>query len=190
MLAHHADDVAETVMQRLIRSSSFAGLTGISPDSILNGVRVIRPLLNIRRQTLRDFLTQQSQSFRQDASNDSDDYLRNRLRKILDEKPELTTALLDLAAACRHLVAWTDQSAPMLETEFPTKMLRTLPNLLARRSAARWLQSAGAPPADLTPEVLDRLITMAADAATSPKQQFPGHLTAHRRRDRISTATT
>lgn len=185
ILAHHADDVAETVLHRLLRAAPPSGLTGMSPSSTIGGLRICRPLLGVRRDQLRAYLVARGQAWREDASNLSDAYLRNRLRKILAANPELTEALLALAAACRRLTAWTNQSAPTLDSRFSAAALQSIPSILARRSAARWLRSAGAPPDELSGEVLERLVAMAADAATPPAQQFPGGLTIRRRAGRI-----
>jgi tRNA(Ile)-lysidine synthase len=185
MLAHHRDDVAETVLHRLLRGSGYGGLTGMSPLSVIDGLTIARPLLNVRRGALRAMLAERRQSWREDASNDSDDYLRNRLRRFLADKPALNESLIDLAAACRRLSDWAGQTAPRLEASFQTGQLAKLPPILARQSARHWLIAAGAPARELSPAVLDRLIEMAADAATPHAMQFPGGLTVHRRAGRI-----
>jgi len=188
MLGHHADDVAETVMQRLLRGSGYAGLRGIAERSDIDGLRVARPLLNLRREALRTMLRQRGQAWREDASNQSGDYLRNRLRLLLTGKPELTESLLALSSACRDLHNWTGRMAPRLDAEFAAVQLARLPSILARRSARRWLIAAGAPARELAPAVLDRLVGMAADFATPHSQQFPGGLNARRRAGRITSA--
>jgi tRNA(Ile)-lysidine synthase len=185
ILAHHIDDVAETVLQRLLRGSGSAGLTGIAADTTIGGLRIIRPLLRARRQELRAVLQAAGQEWREDASNAEDDYLRNRLRKILQTRPELTQSLLDLAAACRALHEWADHAAPNLPAAFPARAMESLPRIIAHAAARRWLIDAGAPPEDLTGEILDRLVMIATDAATPARQQFPGGLTVRRRAGKI-----
>jgi tRNA(Ile)-lysidine synthase len=79
-VAHTADDQAETVLARLVRGTGPAGLAAIYP---VKG-RVIRPLLEIRRAELRDYLAALGQPWREDASNLDLTRLRARLRhKIL-----------------------------------------------------------------------------------------------------------
>ena len=51
--------------------------------SNLRGLTVLRPLLGVNREALSEYLTQQGQTWREDESNDSDQYQRNRLRRIL-----------------------------------------------------------------------------------------------------------
>jgi hypothetical protein len=66
--------------------------------------------------------------------------------------------------------------------------LRDVPGLLARETAKRWLAGRGAPAEDLTGEVLDRLVIMAADAASPARQHFPGGGLVGRRAGRLSVA--
>jgi hypothetical protein len=68
-----------------------------------------------------------------------------------------------------------------LPEAFPVQAMRELPELLARESARQWLVACGASPAELSPAVLDRLIGLAADAATTSRQHFPGGILVRRR---------
>lgn len=75
-LAHNADDQAETVLMRLIRGAGRKGLSGIPP---VRG-KIIRPLLDIRREDIEKFLSGKQIRFVTDSSNLKTEYLRNRLR--------------------------------------------------------------------------------------------------------------
>jgi len=75
-LGHHLQDQQETFLLRLIRGSSLAGMTGIQPRS---GV-YIRPLLETSKSDIATFLTKHNIPFVHDSTNDSDNFLRNRLR--------------------------------------------------------------------------------------------------------------
>lgn len=77
--AHTADDQAETVLARLIRGTGPTGLGSICPvrDSI------IRPLLEVRRKSLRTYLTSINQEWREDTSNLDAQRLRARVRQRL-----------------------------------------------------------------------------------------------------------
>jgi len=186
ILAHHADDQAETVLQRLIRGSGIAGLTGMSSESRLGELRVLRPLLRIRRAELRDFLQSVGQTWREDASNALDDYLRNRLRRWLNSEPDLHEAMLSLGQACRAIRTWSDAAAPSVDPDFQVRVLSELPEILAQGSARRWLVAQGAPPGELSEAVLGRLIEMSSDAGAAARQHFPGGLLVRRRRGKIS----
>ncbi len=74
ILAHQADDQAETIFLRLLRGSGPAGLAGMSPRRQIGGLTILRPLLETRRSDLREFLAARPQEWREDASNQSDRY--------------------------------------------------------------------------------------------------------------------
>ncbi len=78
-LGHHADDVAETVMMRLLRGASVQGLRGIP----LQNEKVIRPLLHFPRSRIAAFAREEKIPYVEDSSNQSVKYLRNRIRHEL-----------------------------------------------------------------------------------------------------------
>jgi tRNA(Ile)-lysidine synthetase-like protein len=185
ILGHHADDQAETIVQRLLRGSGAAGLAGMSGQSCLSGMTILRPLLQVRRQQLRDFLQQVGQSWREDASNQSEKYQRNRIRQWLTQRPELFQLIVNLGDWCRHYSQWIRRNAPPLPAVFASEKLASLPRPLACEASRRWLLSHRAKGSDLTPDVLARLCAMASDAATPAKQQFPGPLMVRRKSGKI-----
>jgi tRNA(Ile)-lysidine synthase len=75
-VAHTADDQAETVLARVVRGTGTRGLAAIYP---VNG-HVVRPLLEVRRAELREYLGNLGQPWREDASNYDRSRLRARLR--------------------------------------------------------------------------------------------------------------
>ncbi|HEX9913113.1 MAG TPA: tRNA lysidine(34) synthetase TilS [candidate division Zixibacteria bacterium] len=75
-LGHNADDQAETVLMRLIRGAGGLGLSGIPAIS----GKIIRPLLEVKREKIEQFLEQNKASFRMDSSNLRKDYFRNKVR--------------------------------------------------------------------------------------------------------------
>jgi tRNA(Ile)-lysidine synthetase-like protein len=182
ILAHHADDQVETVLQRLLRGSGYQGLCGMSRSRRLGDLHILRPLLDLSREELRAFLQSIGQSWREDPSNTSDKYLRNRLRQYLADHPQVSVDLLNLSAACRRLRRWTRQAAPRLDVSFPVRQLADLPAILARASAGQWLLERQIDPRQITPHAIDQLITMAADAASAARADFPGAVTVRRRK--------
>jgi tRNA(Ile)-lysidine synthase len=81
---HTADDQAETVLHRLLRGSGLRGLCGIPSQRFLGeSVKLVRPLLSVRRGDVLAFLKENGYSFRQDHSNIDRKYTRNRLRHDL-----------------------------------------------------------------------------------------------------------
>jgi len=187
VVAHHADDQAETILHRLLRGSGYEGLCGMARNTHLGELRMFRPMLGVPRAQLRAFLGSIGQNWREDPSNASDKYLRNRLRRFLAAHPPLTDDLLTLGQTCRRLRRWTRATAPRLEESFSVGRLADLPNLLARESARGWLIERGVSPADITPHALDQLIAMAADAASPARADFPGSLLVRRRRGVLFT---
>ncbi len=77
--AHHANDNVETLLINLCRGTGMAGIHGILPDAH----NIIRPLLFAQKQELAEWVTENKFQYREDASNASDDYLRNALRHKL-----------------------------------------------------------------------------------------------------------
>ena len=78
-VAHTADDQAETVLAHILRGTGLAGLGGIHPVAGC----VIRPLLEIRRDELRNYLRARKQTWREDATNLDTKRMRARIRKEL-----------------------------------------------------------------------------------------------------------
>lgn len=185
ILAHHADDQAETVLQRLLRSSGPMGLTGMLPRTTVRELVVVRPLLSVRSEQLRVYLRGIDQPWRVDSSNESAAYLRNRLRRILCRFPHVFEALIELSRDCRRLRDWIRGAAPTLSERFAASQLADLPDLLARESARRWLIDRGVPADKAEPAVIARLLTMARDAASPARMQFPSRVLIRRSRGNI-----
>jgi len=186
LLAHHADDQAETVLMRLLRGAGPTGLGGIRLKSKVRGLKIMRPLLGVDSRDLREFLRSANQPWREDSSNQSDQYQRNVLRKWLKVRPDVRRSLLDLQARSRVLRSWLEGNAPVLADAFPATVLANLPLPIARHSACRWLMKQGAPANGLNDKTVDRLIEMASDAASPPRMDFPGQLGVRRRQGNIT----
>ncbi len=76
LTAHHADDNLETFLINLTRGTGLNGLTGIPK---LNG-NIARPLLPFSREQIEIFAKENNFKWREDSSNASDKYLRNKIR--------------------------------------------------------------------------------------------------------------
>jgi len=185
ILAHHADDQAETILQRMLRGASPANLGGMRFQSKVKSLTILRPLLQIRRTALREYLQSIGQSWREDASNESNRYARNRIRKTLKANDELTANLLEIGQASHLLRTWTKAHAPKLDSNFDVQDILSLPHALAFESARQWLASRNVPRDELTAPIIERLLTMASDAASAPRVHFPGGILVHRRQGRI-----
>lgn len=107
---HTADDQAETVLFRLLRGSGVHGLGGMAECRTLDGsIRLVRPLLGVRRQTLLDELHLSKIPYRTDSSNLERGFMRNRIRLDLlpllerEFNPRVVGALCRLAEQAREL---------------------------------------------------------------------------------------
>jgi len=115
LTAHTADDQAETILHRVIRGTGIGGLAGIPRVRDLGtAVSLVRPLLEFSRDELRTFLQAIGQTWREDPTNASLEFTRNRLRHELiplltrDFNPGVREALLRLgktAEGSREVVA-------------------------------------------------------------------------------------
>ena len=83
VLAHHRDDQAETLLLHLLRGAGLNGLKGMSFSAEVEGMCIRRPLLTFSRESLRAYLMQKGQPWREDASNADHRYLRNAIRHEL-----------------------------------------------------------------------------------------------------------
>lgn len=75
-VAHHMDDLAETVLMNMARGSGIRGAAGTRPARD----KIIRPLLCVRRLEIEQWLTKQGILWRNDSTNQEDLYFRNRVR--------------------------------------------------------------------------------------------------------------
>lgn len=90
-VAHHRDDLAETVLMNLLRGTGLKGLSGISENTVMSipsgenrqkmrTLRIIRPLLKMSKEDILHYLEDEHQDFVTDSSNLERDALRNRIR--------------------------------------------------------------------------------------------------------------
>ena len=81
VVAHTADDQAETILHRALRGTGLAGLGGMATArELCAGVALMRPLLQMRRETVRHYLAEIAQPWCEDHSNTDIRYARNFLR--------------------------------------------------------------------------------------------------------------
>ncbi|MBP5283173.1 MAG: tRNA lysidine(34) synthetase TilS [Treponema sp.] len=97
-LAHNADDNTETLLMRFLKGSGTEGNTGIRKER----GKIFRPLLEIRRCEIEEYLKSSEITWRTDSTNQDNAYLRNKIRNIilpcLDENIEGFRKSLLLAA--------------------------------------------------------------------------------------------
>jgi len=125
---HTANDQAETVLHRLLRGSGLRGLRGIAEQRPLGkDLTVIRPMLDVTRSEVMEFLNIQRQPFRQDSSNLDRRLTRNRIRHELlpyletHYNPTIVPVLCRLAEQAAEVYCRVEKKAGQLlaEAELP-----------------------------------------------------------------------
>ena len=125
-VAHHQDDVAETVLMNLIRGTGIKGLSGIKPKiqqrlrvgakvGIPTDLTVIRPLLCVTRDEIEHFLKEIGQDYVTDSTNLVPDVLRNKIRlqvlPLLDEiAPSASKNIVETAENVAFTEEFLDQA--------------------------------------------------------------------------------
>ena len=187
-VAHTRDDQAETFLLRLLRGAGTRGLAAIHPR---HG-RVIRPVLDVDRAELREFLSAMGEPFRDDASNDDVTILRNRVRHELLPllrtrfSPRVVDVLAREASLARqdeeYLAARAIElsSRVVLVSEPPgravrldVRALRSAPPALASRVAWGALRHL-AGPREVGYEHVEQLLALAADEVRQGAVSLPG----------------
>ena len=80
LLAHHRDDVFETILLRLFRGTGVDGLSGMNDKRSLGKGEIVRPFLNLPKSDLRIFIDENDLPYVEDDTNSKNDFDRNFLR--------------------------------------------------------------------------------------------------------------
>ncbi len=126
-VGHTADDQIETVLMRLIRGTGAKGLQGMQPATRWHstgdgGLRVVRPLLTVRREETEAYCREHGLDPRRDSSNLLPDRLRNRVRHELlpllrSCNPKIDEALLRMAEALASESSFVEDHASAVWSE-------------------------------------------------------------------------
>ena len=181
--AHTADDNAETVLMHLIRGTGLKGLGGITP---VHG-NVIRPMLNVTRRDVEAFLEEWCLSHMEDSSNETDTFLRNRIRHhvmplLAQENPKIAENLSQMALRLRLDEEFLSQqiNSPTLPT---VESLKTMPKALRSRALEAFLKESGVKePEDSHIALAEALVFSEKPSA---RASLPGGVTIAREYDRL-----
>ncbi len=175
--AHTADDNAETVLMHLVRGTGLKGLGGIAP---VNG-NVIRPMLSVQRQDVEDFCEEWCLSYITDSSNETDDFLRNRLRHhvmplLKGENPRFAENTSAMALRLRTDEEYLSQSA--VEQPVDVEKLKALHPAVRSRVLERFLKESGVREPEGTH--IAQLEALMYSDKPSARASFPGGVTVAR----------
>lgn len=195
LLAHHADDQAETVLWNLLRGSRGASGMAARQELEMNGRRmwVSRPLLGVRRAELRAWLEAGGLRWREDASNLETFTARNRLRhEVLPllsgvARRDAVMAMVkaaESAAELREIEAWAVGRAAAVDPQgrLHVPRLRELPEALRRACVFDYLRRNGV--ADLDRAAVGRVLGMLENGGP-PKVTLAGGRLVLRRQGRV-----
>ena len=186
--AHTADDNAETILMHLVRGTGLKGLGGIAPQR----GKLIRPMLGITRREVEDFLAEWHLPHVEDSTNETDAFLRNRLRHhvmplLAAENPRIAENLSQMALRLREDEACLSQLS-RYETLPEVETLRTLPSAVRSRMLERFLKENGVrEPEDVHIAQAEALVFSDSPSASAA---FPGGVTLSRQYGHLTANPT
>jgi tRNA(Ile)-lysidine synthase len=158
VLAHHRDDQAETLLLRLLHGAGHEGLAGMRPLRRFEHAWLWRPLLDISRETLRDYAAQHALQWIEDPSNSDSQHARNHVRNqvmpaLAARWPDASRRIAAAASRMREesevLDAATRTAFNDVGREDPDTLdldaLRALAPALRRSVIACWLDARNLP---------------------------------------------
>lgn len=198
LVAHTADDQAETILHRLLRGTGVAGLAGMRRSRPLaDGVALLRPLLHVSRAHVRAFLAASGHEWREDATNADRARARNFLRHEVLPRcesgpyPAAVAAIVRLggqaaasaaalASAAEHLLhgrlLWLEGGGVVVRTAGFESLDH---HLLAEVCAVIWRRE-GWPRRDMTATHYRALAGLLQDTRESRPLELPGGVKARR----------
>ena len=196
VLAHHSDDLAETCIMRLLRGTGPEGLGCMRRIERRGNLRILRPMLGIRREEIRNALKEEGIPWREDSSNIQSIYLRNavrlRLMPIMEEMAPGSAGRI--ARTCEMISAENE----MIDTQVDKFLkdfagerwidwmaLRLHSAAMQARILRRWVKinSPARAERELSAEQTDALVRLAA--GDGRKINLPGGLFAVRGRQAL-----
>ncbi len=197
LMAHHADDQAETLLLQLVRGSGPHGLAAMPAQRQFGGGRLARPLLPYRRQQLAAWATTQGLDWVEDESNRQARFDRNFLRlqvvPLLEQRrPGVALTLSRSARLCGEATALLDELAAedwrRAATEHPRELTWSALSGLSQRRRRNLLRYWIAASGFALPSA-GRLEQMAHDFWSADPDRQPsmawGDAELHRYRDRL-----
>ncbi len=117
ILGHHLDDLFENFFIRMARGSGLKGLTSLEKNSTIDGINLIRPLLDFEKKNLEYLSNSVFNFFVNDPSNKNINFKRIKIRKIINEfkksgieKDKLFLTLKNLKISNNTIIYYTEQN--------------------------------------------------------------------------------
>jgi tRNA(Ile)-lysidine synthase len=151
-LGHNLYDQVETLFMRIMRGSGRKGLSSIPP---VRGI-IIRPLIDIDREEIEDYLSKENIGFINDSSNLKEDYLRNRLRN------RLIPLLKEIDPSVMKTLANTTDVFREEEEHFDIAVTKAMMKLICRKSDTS-IELFLVPLEVMTPVLLRRVLRRCID---------------------------
>jgi tRNA(Ile)-lysidine synthase len=151
-LGHHADDLVESFLINLFRGAGTTGQRGMQSITTRTiqqvQLTIVRPLLGVWRSEIESYVRENRLKYREDATNERLDALRNRVRHRVI--PDLQKQFgRDIRKSVHRAATIAAEEHPLLEGLLPpftsrpaVQQLRNLPVALQRRALVQWLRSS------------------------------------------------
>jgi len=187
---HTADDQAETVLMRMVRGTGPRGLAGILPVAERERMTVVRPLIDLWRTEIEQYIADREIPWRQDRTNTMTCYLRNRVRlQLIPElerefNPAVKAALVRLAELARdeqdelsRYARGAARSALDHETDGQAHVVReafrAMPVAIGRLCVMAWSSSVLGTPWHGTADAVERAVTFLCSDTTTGEIHLP-----------------
>ncbi len=154
MTAHHGDDLAETMLMKLVRGGQLQQLVGIEADRPFYGATLIRPLLPFEKSQLYDYARKHHVKWYEDVTNRDLGIERNRFRHqilpaLVKENPAVKRHLFEYHLDLADLLAFSHQQTDLLIKQvsvgnaLQVAAFQQLPPVSRRQVLPRWLHQHG-----------------------------------------------
>lgn len=182
LTAHHKNDLAETMLMKLVRGGQLAELIGLSPERSFANGRLIRPLLPFSKDQLIVYAKARHLKWYEDATNADLAIQRNRFRhqlipQLTRENPQLLAHLADYQQQLTAVLSWqqaevSGRLGPMVakKGELDLSLLLSEDSYLQKLLVQRWLNDQGS--YDLKETQLEEILALLKNAQ-KPQQIIP-----------------
>jgi tRNA(Ile)-lysidine synthase len=193
-LGHHADDLVETFLMNLFRGAGTTGLSGLREISTRRigdvDLTIVRPLLDVWRAQIDNYVRKHRLAFREDASNKNLNPFRNRIRHRVIPYLEkicgrnIRPAIWRAATIAGEEEAWIEKQLPdSSNAELSVAKLRALPIALQRRAIFKWLRAQKV--SEIGFDVIELVRSLIDQDARVAKVNLAGNRHARRRAGKI-----